>query len=158
MAQVLTLTTTGKKAGFICTGCHYWITIGSVTVSLNPPPGWDFGGWYCGYCLRQGAERAGALVVSILSETVEPPTQIIGREILRKFREQQSLTLRKLSEWSGLAASTLNAYELGHRHPSRKALRKLLTPLGLDPGEARSLFLAFGYKFEIMEDSDNARW
>ena len=46
-------------------------------------------------------------------------------ERIAELRERRALTLRELSEMSGVAADTINQIELGHRRPRPSTLRKL---------------------------------
>jgi transcriptional regulator with XRE-family HTH domain len=54
---------------------------------------------------------------------------------LAELRERRALTLRELSEMSGVAADTINQIELGHRRPRPSTLRKLARALGVDVEE-----------------------
>jgi transcriptional regulator with XRE-family HTH domain len=54
---------------------------------------------------------------------------------LAELRERRALTLRELSEMSGVAADTINQIELGHRKPRPSTLRKLARALEVDVEE-----------------------
>jgi transcriptional regulator with XRE-family HTH domain len=54
---------------------------------------------------------------------------------LAEMREQRALTLRELSEMSGVAADTINQIELGHRKARPSTLRKLASALEIDVRE-----------------------
>jgi HTH-type transcriptional regulator, competence development regulator len=54
---------------------------------------------------------------------------------LAELRERRALTLRELSEMSGVAADTINQIELGHRKPRPSTLRKLARALDVDVEE-----------------------
>jgi transcriptional regulator with XRE-family HTH domain len=54
---------------------------------------------------------------------------------LAELREKRALTLRELSEMSGVAADTINQIELGHRKPRPSTLRKLARALEVDVEE-----------------------
>jgi transcriptional regulator with XRE-family HTH domain len=54
---------------------------------------------------------------------------------LAELRERRALTLRELSEMSGVAADTINQIELGHRKPRPSTLRKLARALEVDVKE-----------------------
>jgi transcriptional regulator with XRE-family HTH domain len=54
---------------------------------------------------------------------------------LAELREKRALTLRELSEMSGVAADTINQIELGHRKPRPSTLRKLARALDVDVEE-----------------------
>ena len=54
---------------------------------------------------------------------------------LAELRERRALTLRELSEISGVAADTINQIELGHRKPRPSTLRKLARALEVDVEE-----------------------
>jgi len=54
---------------------------------------------------------------------------------LAELRERRALTLRELSEVSGVAADTINQIELGHRKPRPSTLRKLARALEVDVEE-----------------------
>jgi transcriptional regulator with XRE-family HTH domain len=54
---------------------------------------------------------------------------------LAELRERRALTLRELSELSGVAADTINQIELGHRKPRPSTLRKLAKALEVDVEE-----------------------
>jgi transcriptional regulator with XRE-family HTH domain len=56
---------------------------------------------------------------------------------LAELRERRALTLRELSEMSGVAADTINQIELGHRKARPSTLRKLARALDV---EVRELF------------------
>lgn len=56
---------------------------------------------------------------------------------LAELRERRALTLRELSEMSGVAADTINQIELGHRKARPSTLRKLAKALDV---EVRELF------------------
>jgi transcriptional regulator with XRE-family HTH domain len=54
---------------------------------------------------------------------------------LAELREKRALTLRELSEMSGVAADTINQIELGHRKGRPSTLRKLARALEVDVEE-----------------------
>jgi transcriptional regulator with XRE-family HTH domain len=54
---------------------------------------------------------------------------------LAELREKRALTLRELSEMSGVAADTINQIELDHRKPRPSTLRKLARALEVDVEE-----------------------
>src|SRR5688500_4730561 len=54
---------------------------------------------------------------------------------LAELRERRALTLRELSEMSGVAADTINQIELGHRKPRPSTLRKLARALDVNVEE-----------------------
>ncbi len=54
---------------------------------------------------------------------------------LAELRERRALTLRELSEMSGVAADTINQIELGHRRARPSTLRKLARALEVDVRE-----------------------
>jgi transcriptional regulator with XRE-family HTH domain len=54
---------------------------------------------------------------------------------LAELRERRALTLRELSEMSGVAADTINQIELGHRKPRPSTLRKLAKALEVNVEE-----------------------
>jgi transcriptional regulator with XRE-family HTH domain len=54
---------------------------------------------------------------------------------LAELRERRALTLRELSEMSGVAADTINQIELGHRKARPSTLRKLAKALDVDVRE-----------------------
>ncbi len=54
---------------------------------------------------------------------------------LAELRERRALTLRELSEMSGVAADTINQIELGHRRARPSTLRKLARALEVDVEE-----------------------
>jgi transcriptional regulator with XRE-family HTH domain len=56
-------------------------------------------------------------------------------ERLAELRERRALTLRELSEVSGVAADTINQIELGHRKARPSTLRKLARALEIDVQE-----------------------
>jgi repressor LexA len=56
-------------------------------------------------------------------------------ERLAELRERHALTLRELSEMSGVAADTINQIELGHRRPRPSTLRKLARALDVNVKE-----------------------
>jgi len=62
--------------------------------------------------------------------------------ILRQQRVMRNLTLKQLSEMSGVSSSHLGRIERGERFPSAHTLRKIAKPLGLGEGE---LFSIAGY-------------
>ena len=62
--------------------------------------------------------------------------------ILRQQRVMRDLTLKQLSEMSGVSSSHLGRIERGERFPSAHILRKIAKPLGLAEGE---LFSIAGY-------------
>jgi len=62
--------------------------------------------------------------------------------ILRQQRIMRGLTLKQLSEMSGVSSSHLGRIERGERFPSAHILRKIAEPLGLAEGE---LFTIGGY-------------
>jgi transcriptional regulator with XRE-family HTH domain len=51
---------------------------------------------------------------------------------LAELRERHALTLRELSEMSGVAADTINQIELGHRKARPSTLRKLAKALDVE--------------------------
>ena len=56
-------------------------------------------------------------------------------ERLAELRERRALTLRELSEMSGVAADTINQIELGHRKARPSTLRKLAKSLDVEIAE-----------------------
>lgn len=54
---------------------------------------------------------------------------------MAELRERRALTLRELSEMSGVAADTINQIELGHRRARPSTLRKLARALEVDVRE-----------------------
>ena len=62
--------------------------------------------------------------------------------MIKQQRVMRGLTLRRLSEMSGVSASHLGRVERGERFPSGTTLRKIANPLGF--GE-RELFAIAGY-------------
>lgn len=56
-------------------------------------------------------------------------------EQLAELRERRALTLRELSDMSGVAADTINQIELGHRKARPSTLRKLARALEIDVQE-----------------------
>ena len=52
--------------------------------------------------------------------------------LLREARERAGLTQKQLADRSGIAQSTISAYEAGKREPGLEALRKLLNAAGFD--------------------------
>ncbi len=59
--------------------------------------------------------------------------------VLKRQRRLMALTLRELTEKSGVSSSHLGRIERGERHPSALVLRKLARPLGFAEGELFSL-------------------
>lgn len=59
--------------------------------------------------------------------------------ILRQQRVMRELTLKQLSEMSGVSSSHLGRIERGERFPSAHILRKIAKPLGLAEGELLTL-------------------
>jgi transcriptional regulator with XRE-family HTH domain len=53
-------------------------------------------------------------------------------ERLAELRERRALTLRELSDMSGVAADTINQIELGHRKARPSTLRKLANALNVE--------------------------
>lgn len=53
-------------------------------------------------------------------------------EILRLIRTEQDLTIRQISERTGIAPSTISRIETDRRHPSIETYFKLLEALGAD--------------------------
>jgi transcriptional regulator with XRE-family HTH domain len=53
-------------------------------------------------------------------------------ERLAELRERRALTLRELSDMSGVAADTINQIELGHRKARPSTLRKLAKALNVE--------------------------
>jgi transcriptional regulator with XRE-family HTH domain len=84
----------------------------------------------------------------------------VTTSLLREARERAGLTQQQLAERSGIAQSTISAYESGKREPGLSALRSLLLAAGFDltlrprnptPEEAgRQLY-------EVMELADTIR-
>ena len=56
----------------------------------------------------------------------------MSTSLLREARERAGLTQKQLAERSGIAQSTISAYESGAREPGVEALRKLLDAAGFD--------------------------
>jgi len=63
-------------------------------------------------------------------------------EILKQQILRMSLTLRELTELSGVSASHLGRVERGERFPSASILRRIAKPLGFEEDE---LFTLAGY-------------
>ena len=53
---------------------------------------------------------------------------------IKKLREDKEMTQQELANLSGIGRSTINAYELGTRHPTAKKLGGLARALGIPPG------------------------
>jgi len=64
------------------------------------------------------------------------------RQIIKQQRLMSRLTLRALSEMSGLSSSHLSRIERGERFPSAHILRRIARPLGFSESE---LFVSAGY-------------
>jgi transcriptional regulator with XRE-family HTH domain len=85
----------------------------------------------------------------------------VTTSLLREARERAGLTQQQLAERSGVAQSTISAYESGKREPGVNALRTLLLAAGFDltlrernptPEEAgRILFDVLGLADALME-------
>lgn len=63
-------------------------------------------------------------------------------QILKQQRVRISLTLRELTELTGVSSSHLGRIEGGERFPSASVLRKIAKPLGFEENE---LFTLAGY-------------
>ena len=59
--------------------------------------------------------------------------------ILKRRRQSMSLSLRKLSQLSGISPSYLGRLESGERFPSASVLKKIARPLGIEEIELFSL-------------------
>lgn len=55
--------------------------------------------------------------------------------IIKQQRVMRGLTIRRLSEMSGVSSSHLGRVERGERFPSARILRKIAKPLGFDESE-----------------------
>jgi transcriptional regulator with XRE-family HTH domain len=58
---------------------------------------------------------------------------IFSGEKLREERERKRLSREQLALTSGLSASSITAFETGWRRPSRAALLRMATALGVSP-------------------------
>lgn len=85
----------------------------------------------------------------------EPPVMPAFDETVSHERALAKLSVRQLSEATGLGASTISAYEAGRRHPSRAAVLSLCRGLNIDGYSANRFLREFGYE---EEPSDWARW
>ena len=56
---------------------------------------------------------------------------------LRELRERAILTVRELSEYSGVSEDTITKIENGHRVGRPSTVRKLAKALGVEPHELR---------------------
>ncbi len=56
---------------------------------------------------------------------------------LRELREEALLTVRELSELSGVSEDTITKIENGHRIARSKTIKKLARGLGVEPRELR---------------------
>ena len=63
-------------------------------------------------------------------------------ELIKQYRVLVPLTLKELSEKSGVSPSHLGRIERGERFPSARILRKIAKPLGFGEEE---LFISAGY-------------
>jgi transcriptional regulator with XRE-family HTH domain len=63
-------------------------------------------------------------------------------KIIKQRRVALPLTLRELTEVSGISSSHIGRIERGERFPSARVLRKIARPLGFDENE---LFALAGY-------------
>ena len=54
---------------------------------------------------------------------------------LRQIRQEQALSLRDLSESSGVAHDTINKLETGKREAQPRTIRSLAETLGVEPRE-----------------------
>jgi XRE family transcriptional regulator, regulator of sulfur utilization len=59
----------------------------------------------------------------------------VNGDRLRELRVERALTLRALSERSGVAYDTINRLELGQRPARLSTFRKLSEALGVEPRE-----------------------
>jgi XRE family transcriptional regulator, regulator of sulfur utilization len=59
----------------------------------------------------------------------------VNGDRLRELRVERALTLRALSETSGVAYDTINRLELGQRPARLSTIRKLSEALGVEPRE-----------------------
>ena len=71
-------------------------------------------------------------------QTVEANKSHLG-EILRQRRVMTRLTLKDLSDVTGVSISHLGRIEQGNRFPSARVLHRIAKPLGLGEGELLSL-------------------
>jgi transcriptional regulator with XRE-family HTH domain len=83
------------------------------------------------------ALHARCYVYTILSTAVLNDRRHMDQvaERLAELRERRALTLRELSDMSGVAADTINQIELGHRKARPSTLRKLARALEIDVQE-----------------------
>jgi len=56
----------------------------------------------------------------------------VTRSLVREARERAGLTQKQLAERSGIAQSTISAYESGKREPGVEALDRLLRAAGYE--------------------------
>jgi transcriptional regulator with XRE-family HTH domain len=59
----------------------------------------------------------------------------IDGDRLRRLRAKHALTLKALSEVSGVSYDTINKLELGRRPAHASTIRKLANALGVEPRE-----------------------
>lgn len=80
-------------------------------------------------------------------------------KIIRKKRKSIPLTLRQLSEMSGVSAAHLGRVEQGIRKPSPLTLQKIAKPLGFDLVELLSIagFLSKNEKLFSQEERNKLR-
>lgn len=75
----------------------------------------------------------------------------IGK-ILKQRRKQTSLTLKEISESTGVSSSHLSRIEKGDRFPSASVLRRIAGPLGFQETE---LMMLVGYLSPTSIESQN---
>lgn len=81
----------------------------------------------------QMASRAQPLT----ERTVPPPDEVHLGTRLRAARQSQGMSLRRLAERAGVAASHVSAIEHGHARASLASLQKLTNALGMTVGSLR---------------------
>lgn len=83
-----------------------------------------------------------------------PPALSFG-ETVHAERNLARMSVRQLSDETGLGTSTISAYEAGRRHPSRAAVLALGRALNIDGYSVNRFLREFGHE---EEPSDWARW
>ena len=76
-------------------------------------------------------------------------------EVIRQYREQQNLPLRKVAAQLDIDTSTLAKFEKNLRHPNREHISKLAELFALDEQELLVLYLSDRVAYDLVGETNS---
>ena len=76
-------------------------------------------------------------------------------EVIRQYREEQNLPLRKVAAHLDIDTSTLAKFEKNTRHPTREHIIKLAELFNLDLQELTIMYLSDRVAYDLIDETDH---